>query len=641
MCGILGSVNKYFDDSHLDLIKHRGPDDSGLDKVSVNEHVVRFAQRRLSILDLSPAGHQPMFSDCGNYMIILNGEIYNHMKLREKLPNTIKYNGHSDTETILYYLREFGAKGITDFNGIFAFALLDRIRNTVLLARDPFGVKPLYYSCGNSELVFSSEIRPLSKLLGNTGLKMDALATNLRLRYNPAPDTLHNGIKKILPGHYLEFDLNSKKLDYQANSYLDELPAPISGKKTDLVEEYGRKLDDAVKSQLLSDVEVGVLLSGGIDSALVAFLAKKHYTGNLKAFTIGFEGTNSEDEIEDAAETAQILGLDHKYRRISFTNFLEILRKCTMIVEEPLATTSIIPMYYLSELASAGVKVALTGQGADEPLGGYTRYKSELIRYKVPGFMRKLSLPEALSGFIRNENISKGLSLINIDNETDRFLKVWEVFNIREIENLISVRENLSYSQVEYFYKILNCGSRRHPVERMMALDARLNLADDLLNYTDKITMHFALECRVPMLDLNLVRFIESLPVELKLNIRGGKIIHKKYAREILPEKIINRRKKGFLSPTNSWFKDEAESIKDILLQSGTNFSKIFRQPFVADIIKKHQLGFNQEKKIFLLLSICFWLESWNGDSESIPVSLVTDVPQNANISQHKLIKQL
>ncbi len=626
----------FFDDSHLDLLKHRGPDDSGLEKVSVNEHVVRFAQRRLSILDLSPAGHQPMFSDCGNYMIILNGEIYNHMKLREKLPATINYMGHSDTETILYYLREFGVKGIRDFNGIFAFAFLDKIKNTLLLARDPFGVKPVYYSIAdNSELIFSSEIRPLTALLLNTGFNMGALATNLRLRYNPAPYTLHTEINKILPGHYLEFDLNSEKLEYKSEFFIESLPASIKGKKTDLVREYGEKLEEAVRSQLLADVEVGVLLSGGIDSALVAFLAKKHYTGNLKAFTIGFEGTNSEDEIEDAAETAQILGLDHKYRRISFTNFLEIVRKCTQIVEEPLATTSIIPMYYLSELASAEVKVVLTGQGADEPLGGYTRYKSELIRNKVPRFMQIRSVPFGLSKLIRNENISKGIDSFVIENETDRFLKVWEVFNTREIEDLISVSENLSYTQVEYFYNILNCGSRKNSVERMMALDTRLNLADDLLNYTDKITMNFALECRVPLLDLNLVRFIESLPVELKLNISGGKIIHKQYAQWILPSRIINRKKKGFMSPTNNWFKDEAESIKDILLQKGTNFSKVFRQSVVAEIIKQHQLGFNQEKKIFLLLSICFWLETWNGNDAQYPDARAADVMENANISQH------
>jgi asparagine synthase (glutamine-hydrolysing) len=641
MCGILGSVNKYFDDSHLDLIKHRGPDDSGFEMVSVNEHVVRFAQRRLSILDLSPAGHQPMFTDCGNFMIILNGEIYNHMKLREKLPDTINYMGHSDTETILYYLREFGVKGIRDFNGIFAFALLDKLKNTLLLARDPFGVKPLYYSSENSGLVFSSEIRPLSKLLVTTGINKDALATNLRLRYNPAPYTLHSEIRKIHPGHYLVFDLKSENLEYQSHSYIDALPATLTGKKTDLVREYGEKFEEAVKSQLLSDVEVGVLLSGGIDSALVAFQAKKHYTGNLKAFTIGFEGTYSEDEIEDAAETAQILGLDHKYRKISFSNFLEIVRKCTEIVEEPLATTSIIPMYYLSELASAEVKVALTGQGADEPLGGYTRYKSELIRNKVPRFMQIESVPFGLSKLIRNENISKGMDSFVIKNETDRFLKVWEVFNIREIDELISVRENLSNAQVEYFYNLLNCGSRRNSVERMMALDTRLNLADDLLNYTDKITMNFALECRVPMLDLDLVRFIESLPVELKLNISGGKIIHKQYAKQVLPDKIINRRKKGFLSPTNNWFKDEADSIKDILLQQGTNFSKVFRQSVVAEIIKKHQLGYNQEKKIFLLLSICFWLETWTGIDASITDTMTADVLQNANISHNKLIRQL
>jgi asparagine synthase (glutamine-hydrolysing) len=283
-------------------------------------------------------------------------------------------------------------------------------------------------------------------------------------------------------------------------------------------------------------------------------------------------------------------------------------------VEEPLATTSIIPMYFLAELASSDVKVVLTGQGADEPLGGYTRYKSELVRYMVPGIMRK-SLKQAFKFVnVHDENISRGINTLPIENEIDRFLAVWEVFNIEEIEKLISVTDRQSSLKISYWHNLLNCKKKKHPVERMMALDTRLNLADDLLNYTDKITMNFALECRVPMLDLELVSFIEALPYNLKLNLRKGKIIHKQFASEILPDKIINRKKKGFLSPTNNWFKNEADVIKEILLSGGTNFSKLFNQTFVAEIIRQQIDGYKRDKQIFLLLSIYFWLESLTND---------------------------
>src|ERR1035437_4550898 len=622
MCGILGSVNCHFNQSVLDLLKHRGPDDFGIEEVDVNGKKVRFGQRRLSIIDLSPAGHQPMFTECGNYMIILNGEIYNHLELREKLPKGINFKGHSDTETLLYYLKEYEINAIKDLNGIFAFALLDRTNNKLFLARDPFCVKPLYYFIGeNNDLVFSSEIRPIKTLCNNLSFHKEALASVVRLRFNPASDTLYQQIKKSHPGHFLEIDLNNDLVLLQHHSFYGEIPKTVNYPTNEVVNMYGQKLEEAVKRQLLSDVKVGMLLSGGIDSALVAAIAQKQYSDKLKAFTIGFEGNFSEDEIEDAAETADILGLEHKYRKISFTDFLDIIRKCTQIVEEPLATTSIIPMYFLSELASKEVKVVLTGQGADEILGGYTHYKLELLRNMIPGFLRNNLASITKFAGTRNENILRGVNAIGIDNEINRFLAVYEVFTEKEIIKLISCNDQLSYQKIEYLYKTLKCETKKYPVERMLSLDARLNLSDDLLNYTDKITMNFSLECRVPMLDLELVKFIESLPYHLKLSLLEGKLIHKRYAHKILPDKIINRKKKGFLSPTNKWFKDEADIIEEILLTKGTNFSKVFNQSFVAEIIKLHLQGFNKEKQIFLLLSIYFWMQDFTEN----PPSQVTD----------------
>jgi asparagine synthase (glutamine-hydrolysing) len=258
--------------------------------------------------------------------------------------------------------------------------------------------------------------------------------------------------------------------------------------------------------------------------------------------------------------------------------------------------------------------VVLTGQGADEPLGGYTRYKSELLRDMIPRLIRN-KLSKVIFTKHRNENIFRGLKAIGIEKDIDRFIATWEVFNNEEIRKLVSIIDRLSYQNIEYLYKLLNCECKGHSVERMMALDARLNLSDDLLNYTDKITMHFSLECRVPMLDLELVNLIESLPVNLKLNLKGGKIIHKKFAQRMLPDKIINRKKKGFPSPTKDWFRNESDIIKEILLTNGTNFSKVFNQSSVAEIVKLHQKGYNKEKQIFLLLSIYYWLESFPENS--------------------------
>jgi len=612
MCGILGSVNIPFNNALLNTIEHRGPDDSGMKKVIVNGNLIQLAQRRLAIVDLTPAGHQPMHSGCKCFTLVFNGEIYNHQELRNRLPKSIKYKGHSDTETILYYIKEFGIKGIKDFNGIFSIAILNRLANKLFLVRDPFGVKPLYYHIGkDNNLIFSSEMRPIEALLSKSNLNYQAMATLLRLRFNPAPDTLNENIKKIRPGHYLEIDLNRDQLVYNHHSFINSVPRTINYHPSVVLNLYGQKLENAVKRQLLSDVEIGVLLSGGIDSAVIAALAQKHCQGKLKAFTIGFEGDYLEDEISDAAETAQILGLEHHYKKISFTDFLTKLKECSRIVEEPLATTSIIPMYFLAELASKKVKVVLTGQGADEPLGGYARYKSELILNKIPGLLQNLILPIMKIRKFRNEKVQRGINVLGYYNDVNRFLVTYEVFSQCEIQKLINVSDYHSVKRLNYFYDLLDCKNKTHPVERMMALDTRFNLSDDLLNYTDKITMNFSMECRVPMLDLELVHFIESLPYDLKLNHKEGKLIHKRYAQSILPSKIINRKKKGFQSPTNTWFKSNSSIIKDLLLTEDTAFSKVFNQNFVGEIINQHQDGFNREKQIFLLLSIYFALESF------------------------------
>jgi asparagine synthase (glutamine-hydrolysing) len=612
MCGILGSINKAFDLAALNLMEHRGPDDFGLEAFSANGHTVHLGQRRLSILDLSAAGHQPMVSACGRFALIFNGEIYNHMELRAKLPNESCFKGHSDTETILQYLMYYGPAGVVDFNGIFAIGFLDMEQNALTLARDPFGVKPLYLSDMGGQFIFSSEIRPIKALLGEQEVQEEALASLLRLRYNASPKTLYKAIEKLAPGHMLTVTLRPDGLKKEQHYFAKALPKVVPGKKPDLIQQYGTHLANAVERQMLSDVEVGILLSGGIDSAVIAALAKKHSTGPIKAFTIGFEGEFEEDEIEDAAKTAAILGLDHHIKRISFHDFLGLIKECSRIVEEPLATTSMIPMYYLAQLAAEHVKVVLTGQGADEPLGGYTRYRSEVLRALIPAPLRTMAQPMARALGSKNEQWVRGAKSIGITDEVTRFLSVYEVFTKKEIEELIGVEDTLSPKVVSYFYELLGCASRQHAAERMMALDTRMNLSDDLLNYTDKITMNFSLECRVPMLDLHLVQFMESLPLNAKLNGKQGKIIHKEFARELLPSTIINRKKKGFQSPTNSWFREEMETVRGILLQKSSAFSTLFNGRAIAQLLEQHAKGHNREKQIFLLLGIYYWFESNN-----------------------------
>lgn len=616
MCGILGSVNLQFQDQHLDLIKHRGPNDSGIKSLFIEKNQITLGHRRLSIVDLSEAGHQPMISDCNDYILIFNGEIYNHNELRNKLSNTIKFKGHSDTETILNYFIEFGIDSITELNGIFSLSFLDKKKRKLYLARDPFGVKPLYYSFNPAtyQLIFSSEINPIKQLLDyKNNLNTDAVATLLRLRFNASPYTMYEGIEKLKPGHLMYFDI-SDNLKSSGQHYF--LKKKNQNKRTETVEsltdEYGEYFENAVIRQLQSDVPVGIFLSGGIDSAMVASVAQKNTKMKLKSFTVGFDADYDEDESSDAIVTANTLGLEHYVKHINFNNYLSIFKKCVSITEEPLGTTSIIPMYYLSELASKHVKVVLSGQGADEPLGGYMRYKSLLINDIVPNYIQGIIKNISKYLNIKNETIKRGLNTLNLKDDINRMLASYEIFSPSEIFKLVNKQDLLSHKLLNSLYNQLECSNIENNVERMMQIDTRFNLSDDLLNYTDKITMHFSLECRVPILDLELIQFIESLPTRTKLNMFSGKIIHKEYAKRILPDHIINRKKKGFKSPTNYWFKKEMNTIRELLLRNNGFFAKYFNLTEVENIINQHLLGQNKEKQIFLLLSLYYIFESFD-----------------------------
>ncbi len=606
MCGIVGTVNKPFDKSLLELIAHRGPDDRDVVSFRTNENEIHLGHVRLSIQDLSAAGHQPMRSACGRFVIVFNGEIYNHMDLREKLAD-IEWRGHSDTETIVNYIARFGIESIKDFNGIFGFCLMDIECQKLYLVRDRYGVKPIYYHVDEKTLVFGSEIRPIRKLV-DVAIDKDNLATLLKLRYNPAPTTLYDTIKKLRPGHILTYDLNSYELEI--SSFITPVRVDETISFDEALGRYGELFEQAIKRQLLADVEVGVLLSGGIDSALVAYYAQKYSDKPIKTFTIGFEEDDESDETLDAAETARILGTEHYEIKITAGEFEEIFRECIDIVEEPLGTTSIIPMYYLNRLvASHGIKVVLTGQGADEPLGGYARYRGEMMYGKVPGFVFGMLKPFA--GFIKNESIYRAVHSLGETDKLSRWQKIYALFSDKEIRSLIGADETKSRELIEYFYNLLD-GKSKDSTNAMMSNDIRMNLCDDLLLYTDKISMHFSIEARVPMLDNDLIDFVESLPLKYKIRGKEGKYIHKKFAESVLPKEIIYRKKKGFKSPTEQWFKGEKGlKYKNMMTNSDSVLGRFFDLDEVGRIFDLHLNGKrNMEKQLFTLISIYYWMEN-------------------------------
>jgi asparagine synthase (glutamine-hydrolysing) len=612
MCGILGSINYYLRDEAVQSIKHRGPDEFGAYETIINKHTVRFFHHRLSILDLSANGSQPMESSDKQGLIVFNGEIYNHAELREEMQQ-IRFRGHSDTETLVNLCRAgCTAESIAQLNGIFTFAYLDMQHEKLYLARDRFGVKPLYYYFNQGELIFSSEIRPIVDTIGRT-FSIGSITSALELRHVAAPATLFKNIHKVEPGQYIEINLGDE-ISLSKN-YFADIPRLKRGGNTttkQLIKEYGSLLEKAVERQLLSDVEVGVLLSGGVDSSLVAAIAKSKVK-NIKAFTIGFDDKEL-DETENARITAAYLDIEHHCAEVKFDDFIRQFEEIVDIVEEPLDSGSFFSMYTLSKLASSKVKVVLSGQGADEPLGGYTKYKA------LPA-IDILSQLKAFHGVFRflskntgNQNLRRILSTAGTSNDLQAYFEFNSLFGNHALRKLLNEEESeLIYSKyhgaLKSFQDILqtwrNLPSKRS--DMYPYIDTRTKLPETLLKYTDKITMHFSLECRVPMLDNELVAFIESLPRKYRFNFISRKIIHKLFAKEYLPREIIDRKKLAFHAPSKSYFKNHPKEIKQLFLQNGNKlFWRIFNKSQILELVDEHARLGNREKELILIISTMF-----------------------------------
>jgi len=605
MCGIIGSFKNTLDAKAISSIKHRGPDaqHTYLYKNLVLGHV------RLSIVDLSDAGSQPMHTENKRYTLIFNGEIYNHQELREEL-SFKNFKGHSDTESILYYLQEFGIEGVKRFNGIFAFALLDKELNKLYLARDPFGVKPLYYYKNEGKITcFASEIKPLFALGAAKEFNHEYLSTYLKLRYVPAPNTLFKNIFKVETASILEIDVTTQEIIKKSS--FDNIPKPLKKiSKEEALEQYDFLLKRAIKRQLMGDVPASMLLSGGVDSALLAKLITDVSNTNLKTYTGGYRiADDSINELDDAEESAQILGVDNEKVIIEESSFIEIFPQLIENIEEPLGSTSIFPIHFLvKQIHDDGFKVTLTGQGVDEPWGGYRRYNPQ----QSIESLNSLPIP-FLSAFkknIKNDAVRRAINAIEKKERAQRFNESYSLFDDVMLKDLLKTRNtnNTSVNVIKEklsFYGLEN----RNAVEAMMILDARMNLSDDLLLYTDKISMQHSIETRVPFLDIELMQFAESLPSKLKVGLFKNKWLHKKLAEKHLPNKIIYRKKRGFYAPTKSWFEGKTgEELEEKMVSDNGLFNDLFHKEEIRKYFKLHRSKrVNYEKQLYLLSSFYFW----------------------------------
>lgn len=617
MCGISGVFHRTggceptprIDPSLLDAMAasmpHRGPDDS----VTEIFGDAGFGFRRLSIVDVE-GGRQPIANETRDIWVEGNGEIYNQAEIRTELERRgHRFSTHSDIETILHGYEEWGLGVLDRLNGIFGFAIWDSRARRVVLARDHLGVKPLYWYDDGERLLWGSEMRTiLSDESVPRGLDVDSLRVFLHFGYLPAPHTLVKGIRKLRPGHLLVADAGGVTVE----RYWNEPPTVHAGiSDDDAIERYTELFNAAVERQMMSDVPVGCLLSGGVDSAMVLASASRVSDSPLKTFTIGFGDDFEYDEAAAAAETASLFGADHHPITLDFSDFDGIFRETIDHLEEPVLSQSTFAYQNLTKVVADHVKVVLTGQGADEPLAGYDRYLGERYgRYGrwLFGSTVANSVGEALGNRVPAlAQFRRATSALGLADPSSRFAAIHQVFSPADIDALGSPALRRSDARAEDLIDYW-----RKPVEhldelnQLLYVDTRLSLPDDLLFYGDKLSMSNSVEARVPILDRELLDYIESLPSSLKLRGRTGKFVHKQAAKTMLPESVINRKKFGFATPVDKWFaSDLGTAFERTVLGPASFIGEHLDRGGMARLLAEHRSGHrNHRRPLTALLSL-------------------------------------
>ena len=583
MCGIVGYWDKKGADASIVgrmamRIQHRGPDDAGV--WLAEEGGLALAHRRLSIIDLSPAGHQPMISPCGRFTLVYNGEIYNHQSLRAELEDEnghFDWRGHSDTETLLAALRHWGVEGaLQRLNGMFAFALWDKVERRLFLARDRMGEKPLYYGRNGSAFLFGSELKSLTAHPDWQGsIDRNALTLYMRHNYVPTPWSIYQNISKLPPAHFVVVQeagqvVSVPQCYWNLGQIAKSGAANAEGSPEALIDELDGLLRSAVLSRMASDVPLGAFLSGGFDSTMVAALMQAQSSRPVKTFTIGFheEGYN---EAEHAKAVAKHLGTDHTELYVTSEEAMEIIPRLPVIWDEPFSDSSQIPTLLVSELARKHVTVSLSGDGGDELFFGYQRYIQGYQVWRglrlLPTLLRQVlgSLMQAVPGAPLELLVKLLPKRFQIPHVVDRLPKLGEVVKERSGESyyhrLVSHWKDpaavvLGGVEPRTLFSMPEClptlpGLR----ERMMYLDSLTYLPDDILTKVDRASMAVSLEARVPLLDHRVVEFAWRVPMSLKYRDGKGKWLLREVLYRYVPRDLMDRPKMGFGVPIEQWLR--------------------------------------------------------------------------------------
>ena len=620
MCGICGFYSKKnisIDELTLmnDTLYHRGPDDRGVEIYQGKSgYNIGLAQRRLSILDLSPLGHQPMHSVDNRLSIAYNGEIYNFQEIREELKD-YPFKSHCDTEVILAAFLKWGISCIERFNGMFAIALYDREDESLYLVRDRIGKKPLYYWQDGENLIFASELKPIINCPGfHKQVRQELLNRYFTQQYINAPDTIFENVYQVVPGMVYHFNKGSRKQwkYWDIATKYKELKGTMKGSFEEAKEELKEILNSSVRQRMIADVPLGTFLSGGYDSSLITAMAQSNSNQPVKTFSIGFEDPKY-NEARYAKEVASYLGTDHTELYINEQDMFQMIDGLTDYYDEPFADSSQIPSMLVSKLAKEKVTVALSGDGGDEFFCGYNNYKMLLD-------IQKLDMAGAITYGICNLPGLKQAKFMEklparvqiIANNRNKELKV-QPFGYMQSEKAIRI---LKAEQLDYRFEKENNYKEDNWQIRRMLLDMDTYLSGDILTKVDRASMKYSLETRCPILDKDVMEYSFTLPHEYKYDHGNKKRILKELAYDYIPKALLERPKVGFSVPLDKWLRGALRDqlldyIQENFLKKQGIFKEIETKKMIEDYMKNGDKGAGSGANYSRMIWSYFVFQKW------------------------------
>lgn len=573
MCGIAGyiSTKKITKDTFkksLCTLSKRGPDDQGTTSYVVNDKQIFLGQQRLAILDLSPSGHQPMEDEDKNIVLLNNGEIYNFKEIRSKLEAkgyTFKSTG--DTEVLLKAYKEYGEKVVDMIEGMFAFVILDKNKQKIFCARDHFGKKPFFYFLTKDTFIFGSELKALAAYPEvKKQLTFDELSIVKYLYYGyiPSPNTIFTQVKKLEPAHTLSIDLHDFRVKKRKYWDLNTVKVNNNLSEKEILQKIENLLSQSVQKRLISDVPLGVFLSGGVDSSLITAMMTKH-SDNVNSFTISYKNYKN-DETKYAKKVANHLGIKNNFYNFEGTHVKKHIQEIIDYLDEPIADPAIIPLYFLAKYAKKNITVVLSGDGGDEIFGGYDKYFAQKI---IQSLHSLKFLTPLIKSQIKNEVYHKFISGFEWSFSARQFIFGSGSFLPEQMDKLL---KNNQYSLDEIFKEAKEYDEsfqQKDTINRSLYLDCKIQLPDWYLVKGDRGTMATSLEMRNPLLDKSLAEFMFSIPGKYKIKNKESKYILKKLAAKYIPKEVIYRRKKGFAVPLEKWLEKELQ-IQNFIIRSKT-----------------------------------------------------------------------